>query len=56
VVDRPLREEVAGGEAGMAGAYDNGGEAVDGRPVQATSTATSVGFVSASNTADRFWD
>ena len=54
VVDRPLSEEVAGGEAGMAGAYDNCGEALDGMPAQATSTATSVGFVSASNTAERF--
>ena len=56
VVDRPLSEEVAGGKAGMAGAYDNCGEVLDGGPAQATSTATSVGFVSASNTAERFWD
>jgi hypothetical protein len=30
VVDRPLSEEVAGGEAGMAGAYDDCREALDG--------------------------
>ncbi len=54
MVDRPLRKEVTGGKAGMAGAYDNCGEALDGMPAQATSTATSVGFVSASNTAERF--
>jgi hypothetical protein len=30
VVDRPRSEEVAGGKAGMAGAYDDCGEAFDG--------------------------
>jgi hypothetical protein len=30
VVDRRLTEEVAGGEAGVARADDNGGEALDG--------------------------
>jgi hypothetical protein len=29
MVDRPLTEEVAGGEACVPGAYDNGGEALD---------------------------
>ena len=56
VVDRPLGEEVAGGEAGVPGAYDNCGEVLDGECPQATSTVTSVGFVRASNTAERFWD
>jgi hypothetical protein len=32
VVDRPFGEEVAGGEAGMPGAYDDCGEAFDGEP------------------------
>ena len=54
MIDRPLVEEVAGGEAGVSGAYDDCGEALDGEPVQATSTVTSVGFVSASKTAERF--
>ena len=56
MVERPLTEEVACGEAGMPGAYDNCGEALDGEPAQATVTVTSVGFVRASNTAERFWD
>jgi hypothetical protein len=56
VVDGTLGEEVAGGKAGMAGAYDDCSEALDGESAQATSTATSVGFVSASNTAERFCD
>jgi len=30
VVERPLSEEVTGGKAGVPGAYDNGGEALDG--------------------------
>jgi len=30
VVDRSLTEEVAGGEASVASAYDNGGDALDG--------------------------
>ena len=50
VIKRPLGEEVAGGEAGVSCAYDDRREAFD----QATSTETSVGFVSASNTAERF--
>jgi hypothetical protein len=56
VVDRPLTEEVTGGEPGVAGAYDNSREALDGEAPQVTATVTSVGFVSASNTAERFWD
>jgi hypothetical protein len=30
MVDRPLAQEVAGGESGMPGADDDGGEALDG--------------------------
>ena len=56
MVDRPLTEEMAGGEAGVSGADDNGGEALDGESRQTTSTLTSVGFARASNTAERFWD
>ena len=59
MVDRPLAEEVAGGEAGVAGADDDRGDALDGLAVgsaQTTSTVTSVGFVRASKTAERFWD
>ena len=32
MVDRPLGEEVARSEAGVAGAYDNRGELLDGEP------------------------
>src|SRR5581483_10117311 len=56
VVNGPLGEEVACGEAGVPGPYDDGGEALDGASAQATSTVTSVGFVRASNTAERFCD
>jgi hypothetical protein len=34
MVERTLGEEVAGGEAGVARAYDDGGEALDGRSVR----------------------
>ena len=54
MVDGPLSEEAAGGEAGVPGADYNCGEALDGESAQATATVTSVGFVSASNTAERF--
>jgi hypothetical protein len=54
VVDGPLGEEVAGGEAGMTCADDDGGGALDGSASQATSTVTLVGLVRASNTAERF--
>src|ERR1700722_1826000 len=37
-------------------ADDYRGELLGGLPGQATSTVTSVGLVSASNTAERFWD
>ena len=56
MVDRPLAEEVAGGEAGVTGADDDGGEALDRAALRRPSTVTSVGFVSASNTAERFCD
>src|SRR6185369_13093425 len=62
VVDRPLGEQAAGGESGVTRADDDRGGALDGSAPylrllsQATSTVTLVGFVSASNTAERFWD
>ena len=56
VVDGPAGQEVAGGEARVPRADDDGGGALGGLRAQATSTVTSVGFVSASNTAERFWD
>ena len=56
VVDRPVAEEVARGEARVAPADDDRGGALDGLAFQATSTVTFVGFVRASNTAERFWD
>ena len=40
----------------MAGADDDRGDALDGWTSQATSTVTLVGFVKASNTAERFCD
>jgi hypothetical protein len=33
MVDRPVGEEMTGGEAGVAGAYDDGGEVFDGANV-----------------------
>jgi uncharacterized membrane protein len=54
VVHRPLAEEVAGGEAGMARADDDDCRTFDGSASQATSTVTFVGLVRASNTAERF--
>ena len=56
MIDRSLSEEVARGKAGVAGPDDNRREVLDGVCPQATSTVTSVGFVSASKTADRFCD
>src|SRR5690606_19718042 len=58
VVDGPLGEEVARGEARVTGAYDDGGGVAldDDRAFQAASTVTSVGLVRASSTAERFWD
>jgi hypothetical protein len=54
VVDRPLGQEMACGEASVASADDDGRYSLDGSTSQATSTVTSVGFVSASKTAERF--
>ena len=54
MVNRPLAEEVACGEASMARTDDDGGRALDGPTSQATSTVTLVGLVRASNTAERF--
>jgi hypothetical protein len=34
VIDRPLAEEVASGEAGVAGADDDGGDALDGEALR----------------------
>ena len=57
VVDRPVAEEVARGETRVPRADDDRGGALDDGPApQATSTVTCVGFVRASNTAERFWD
>ena len=57
MIDRPVAQEVARGEARVPSANDDRGNALDGlRPPQATSTVTFVGFVRASNTAERFWD
>src|SRR5262249_1573469 len=52
VVDRGVGEEAAGGQPRVPGPDDNRGDALD----QTTSTVTSVGFVMASNTAERFCD
>jgi hypothetical protein len=54
MVNPPLAEKVAGGQAGMARTDDDSGGALDGSTSQATSTVTFVGLVSASNTAERF--
>ncbi len=56
MLERVLAEEVTGGEAGVPGPDDDGVEAFDDEGPQATSTATSVGFARASNTAERFCD
>ena len=40
VVDRPLGQKVAGGEAGMPGADDDGGEALDGEVPQRPTART----------------
>jgi hypothetical protein len=57
VVDRPVAEEVAGGEARVPRADDDRGNALDDpdpQIPQATSTVTFVGLVRASYTAERF--
>ena len=56
VVDRPVAEETARGKARVPRTDDDRGGALDGLAAQATSTVTFVGFVRASNTAERFWD
>src|SRR5581483_4373580 len=56
VVDRPVAQEVTRGQARVPRADNDRGGALDGWSPQATSTVTSVGLVSASNTAERFWD
>ena len=56
MIDRPVAQEVARGEARVPSANDDRGGALDGLTSQTTSTVTSVGFVRASNTAERFWD
>src|SRR3984957_13670702 len=43
-------------KASLPGTDDDGADAFDDGALQATSTATSVGFERASNTAERFWD
>jgi hypothetical protein len=54
MVDRPVAQEVTSGEARVTRADDDRGSALDGLVPQATSTVTFVGFVRASNTAERF--
>ena len=54
MVDRPPAEEIACGQAGMAGTDYDDGLALDGSTSQATSTVTFVGLVRASKTAERF--
>ncbi len=56
VIYRPVAEEVACREARVPRSDNDRGEALDGWASQATSTVTSVGFVRASNTAERFTD
>ena len=54
MIDRPAAEEVARGKARVPRPDDDRGELLDDLAPQATSTVTFVGFVSASNTAERF--
>ena len=56
MVDRTVGEEMTRGQASVARADNDRGSAFDGGFLQATSTVTSVGLVSASTTADRFCD
>jgi hypothetical protein len=56
VINGLTAEEVTCGEASVTRADDDRADALDGRSYSATSTVTSVGLVSASNTADRFCD
>jgi hypothetical protein len=56
VVDRPVGQEVTRGQARVPRADDDRGYALDDVTLQATSTVTFVGLVSASNTAERFCD
>jgi hypothetical protein len=48
MLDRPLGEEMAGGQARLPRADDDGGYTFDDTAFQATSTVTFVGLVSAS--------
>ena len=56
MVDGPAAEEVTRGKARVAGANNDRSGAFDGLSPQETSTVMLVGFASASNTAERFWD
>ena len=61
MVNRPITETSTYGEAGMAGADDDGVDLrwawpQDRSPVQLTSTVTLVGLVITSYTAERFCD
>src|SRR5215472_11078874 len=56
MVNRAVAEEAARGQARVPRADDDRGYALDGVAPQATSTVTFVGLVSASKTAERFWD
>ena len=61
MVNRPISETGTYGEAGMAGADDDGVDLrwawlQDRSPVQLTSTVTLVGLVITSYTAERFCD
>lgn len=55
VFDAAVREYAARREAGLAGPDDDDGDSGGSRD-QLTVTATLVGFVTMSNTAERFWD
>jgi hypothetical protein len=56
VVNGLPAQEMTRGEAGVPATDDNRGGVLDDSSFQASSTVTLVGFVSASNTAERFWD
>ena len=56
MIDRPVAEEMACGKARVPRPDDDRGELLDDLASQATSTVMFVGLLSASNTAERFWD
>src|SRR5215472_1409522 len=56
MVDRPGAKKMTRCQPGVPSADNDSGDALDSPAAQATSTVTSVGFVRASNTAERFWD